>query len=229
LSWSELAQLDASPLWRLLNTAGVSMSSRHVQVCQPSDLLAFYDHFTHRCEDIRLQSSKAEIKQRSINLAVSHRGIVALEAIDPVTTQRCMQAAIPMRGRMIHKSDGDLDGQLYDRDGQVRIKFSSVSFLITSGALYYRQCINSISRTLLNEELLTRAADLPNIRIYFKRKAISADFDEKLITFRDLDTNTEFSAPFDFCVGADGSYSIIRRQMMRVVRLEFFLSLLPAK
>lgn len=28
---------------------------------------------------------------------------------------------------------------------------------------------------------------------------------------------------FDFCIGADGSYSVIRRQMMRVVRWVFFL------
>jgi hypothetical protein len=110
------------------------MSSRHAQVCQFSDLLASYDHYSYRCEDIRLLSSKTGIQQRSINLAVSHRGIIALEAIDPVATQRCMQAAIPMCGRMIHNLDGDLDSQLYDRDGQVRIKFSSVSFLISHTA-----------------------------------------------------------------------------------------------
>jgi len=72
-------------------------------------------------EDIRLLSSKMETQQRSINLAVSHRGIVALEAIDPAATQRLMQSAIPMRGRMVHKSNGDLDSQLYDRDGQVSV------------------------------------------------------------------------------------------------------------
>lgn len=68
-------------------------------------------------------SSKLATEQRSINLAVSHRGIVALEAIDPAATRRFMQAAVPMRGRMIHKSNGDLDSQLYDKDGHVRICF----------------------------------------------------------------------------------------------------------
>ena len=64
---------------------------------------------------------------------------------------------------------------------------------------------------------------MPNIQIYFKHKVISADFDEKLITLRELDSNSEFSVTFDFCIGADGSYSIIRQQMMRVVRRVIFI------
>jgi kynurenine 3-monooxygenase len=78
--------------------------------------------------DIRLPSSKAAAQQRSINLAISHRGIAALEAIDAAATQRFMQAAIPMRGRMIHSLKGDLDSQLYDRDGQVSASFSGDIF-----------------------------------------------------------------------------------------------------
>ena len=71
---------------------------------------------------MRLASSKAATVQRSINLAISHRGIAALEAIDPAAAQRFLQDAIPMHGRMIHKLSGELDSQLYDRDGQVREK-----------------------------------------------------------------------------------------------------------
>jgi hypothetical protein len=71
--------------------------------------------------DMRLPSSKAAAQQRSINLAISHRGIAALEAIDPAATRRFLQTVIPMRGRMIHHLKGQLDSQLYDRDGQVRI------------------------------------------------------------------------------------------------------------
>ena len=71
---------------------------------------------------MRLASSKAATVQRSINLAISHRGIAALEAIDPAAAQRFLQDAIPMHGRMIHKLSGELDSQFYDRDGQVREK-----------------------------------------------------------------------------------------------------------
>ena len=68
---------------------------------------------------MRLPSSKAATQQRSINLAISHRGIAALGAVEPVLATRFLQSAIPMRGRMIHKQSGELDSQLYDRDGQV--------------------------------------------------------------------------------------------------------------
>lgn len=71
--------------------------------------------------DIRLPSSKATLQRRSINLAISHRGIAALESIEPATAQRFLESAIPMRGRMIHKLSGELDSQPYDRDGQVRM------------------------------------------------------------------------------------------------------------
>lgn len=62
----------------------------------------------------------AATQKRSINLAISHRGIAALESIEPAAAKRFLESAIPMRGRMIHKLSGELDSQLYDRDGQVR-------------------------------------------------------------------------------------------------------------
>ena len=74
--------------------------------------------------DMRLQSSREAAQQRSINLAISSRGIAAMRAIDPAAASRFLDSVIPMRGRMIHTSDGNLDSQLYDRDGQVRTVFS---------------------------------------------------------------------------------------------------------
>ncbi|GAW08397.1 kynurenine 3-monooxygenase [Lentinula edodes] len=79
--------------------------------------------------DPRLSSARAASQQRSINLAISHRGISAIQAIDGSMAQRFMQTAIPMKGRMIHQLDGKWNSQLYDRDGQ---------------------CINSIDRALLS-------------------------------------------------------------------------------
>ena len=70
--------------------------------------------------DMRLASYKATAQQRSINLAISHRGIAALEAVEPALATQFLQSAIPMRGRMIHKQTEELDSQSYDRDGQVR-------------------------------------------------------------------------------------------------------------
>jgi 2-polyprenyl-6-methoxyphenol hydroxylase-like FAD-dependent oxidoreductase len=35
---------------------------------------------------------------------------------------------------------------------------------------------------------------------------------------RNTNENKEVKVQFDFCVGADGSYSVVRRQLMRVIR-----------
>ncbi|KAG1756543.1 uncharacterized protein EDB91DRAFT_1093247 [Suillus paluster] len=156
--------------------------------------------------DLRLSSSKAAAQQRSINLAISSRGIAALRAVDASAAERFLQTVIPMRGRMIHDRHGNLQSQLYDRNGQ---------------------CINSIDRALLNEELLEEASALPNIRLTFKRKVISADFDQRVLVLRDADSGTDVRVNFDLCIGADGSYSTIRRQLMRVVRMNFQQEYIP--
>ncbi|KAI0065451.1 FAD/NAD(P)-binding domain-containing protein, partial [Artomyces pyxidatus] len=150
--------------------------------------------------DMRLPASKAAAQQRSINLAISSRGIAALQAIDPAVTARFMDTVIPMRGRMIHDLHGNLDSQLYDRDGQ---------------------CINSIDRALLNEGLLGEALSVPNIRVFFRHKIVSVDFDRRVLVVRDVDAAKDVQVDFDLCIGADGSYSVIRRQLMRVVRMDF--------
>ena len=68
---------------------------------------------------MRLPSSKAAAQQRSINLAISARGLAAIQTIDPAAAERFLSTVIPMRGRMIHDAQGRLQSQPYDRDGQV--------------------------------------------------------------------------------------------------------------
>ncbi|KAI0040485.1 FAD/NAD(P)-binding domain-containing protein [Auriscalpium vulgare] len=156
--------------------------------------------------DMRLPASKAAAQQRSINLAISSRGIAALQAVDPAATARFMETVIPMRGRMIHDLHGHLDSQLYDRDGQ---------------------CINSIDRALLNEGLLAEALAVPNVRVFFKHKMLSVDFDQRIMTMHDVGADTDVPIQFDLCVGADGSYSVVRRQLMRAVRMDYSQAYLP--
>ncbi|KAJ7109285.1 FAD/NAD-P-binding domain-containing protein [Mycena epipterygia] len=150
--------------------------------------------------DLRAPSSKSTAQLRSINLAISHRGLAAIQVIDPLAAQRFLQTVIPMKGRMIHHPNGSLDSQLYDRDGQ---------------------CINSIDRALLNESLLDEASSSPNIRLFFQNKVQFVDFDKKSMTVLDIPSGATRLVDFDFCIGADGSYSVIRRQMMKVVRMDF--------
>lgn len=70
--------------------------------------------------DPRLPSSRAVAAQRSINLAISSRGLAAIHAIDPGIVGRFLNSALPMRGRMIHLLGGGLHSQPYDIHGQVR-------------------------------------------------------------------------------------------------------------
>jgi kynurenine 3-monooxygenase len=71
---------------------------------------------------MRLPESKKQLVQRSINLAISSRGITALHAINPNIAKKFLASAIPMRGRMIHTLKGQAESQLYDLHGQVRSK-----------------------------------------------------------------------------------------------------------
>ena len=120
---------------------------------------------------------------------------------------------------MIHLENGKQSSQLYDRDGQVWSQIGLHKIWLTRK--YDLQCINSIDRALLNEGLLEEVLARPEITVYFEHKCIAADFDSKVLTFCSVSpTNGEADVKvnFDFCIGADGSYSVVRRQLMRYVR-----------
>src|SRR4051812_28252638 len=92
---------------------------------------------------------------RSINLALSTRGIHALEQLG--IANDVMQHAIPMRGRMIHDKSGNLHFAAYDRDPN---KF-----------------INSIGRGALNSATITAAQRYPNVRVHFNHRCTGVDID----------------------------------------------------
>ena len=71
---------------------------------------------------------------------------------------------------------------------------------------------------MLNEGLLESALSHPDIEVFFEHKLSVGDFDAGTLTFKNVATDSDVDVRFDFCVGADGSYSNVRRQMMRVVR-----------
>lgn len=96
--------------------------------------------------DPRLPSSRAVAAQRSINLAISSRGLAAIHAVDPDIVGRFLNSALPMRGRMIHLLGGGQHSQLYDIiHGQVR---QSVSFGAHGAAVLTRQNSASILSTV---------------------------------------------------------------------------------
>ena len=89
---------------------------------------------------------------RSINLALSVRGEHALKEVG--LHKEVMRQAIPMPGRMIHSSDGDLTFLPYGKDKS--------------------EYINSVSRAGLNKTLMS-AAEESGVEIIFNKKCAAID------------------------------------------------------
>ena len=80
--------------------------------------------------DPRRRSAQA-LESKSINLAISERGLNSLKVVDPVLLEEVMKETVPMTGRCIHPGKNDFRGkgggesQPYDIYG--RVWFSSIS------------------------------------------------------------------------------------------------------
>ncbi len=135
---------------------------------------------------------------RSINLAISTRGIHALEKIG--IAEEALQHAIPMRGRMIHDRSGELHFSPYDVDP--------------------KKCINSIGRAALNTTVIEAAQRYPNVRVRFNHKCTGVDIDSALAH---LETeNGAVTARGDAVIGVDGAFSAVRNSMqIEIVKFEY--------
>ena len=128
---------------------------------------------------------------RSINLAISTRGIHALEQIG--IANEALRHAIPMRGRMIHDKSGTLHFAPYDVDP--------------------KKCINSIGRASLNTAVIEAAQRYPNVRVYFNHKCTEVDLAEPICH---LETDTgKLTVRADAVIGVDGAFSAVRASMQR--------------
>ncbi|MEV4543795.1 FAD-dependent oxidoreductase [Micromonospora echinaurantiaca] len=127
---------------------------------------------------------------RSINLALSERGLDALRRIG--LAEQVMADALPMRGRMIHPVDGEPQFQSYSAAGTL--------------------AINSISRGALNNALLDAAAALPGVRIAFDHRLVGLDPATGEMTFETPTGKTTAGAPV--VLGADGAGSAVRGQLL---------------
>src|ERR1700736_4261381 len=126
---------------------------------------------------------------RSINLALSTRGIHALEQIG--IADEVLKHAIPMRGRMIHEKSGGLHFAPYDVDPN--------------------KCINSIGRAALNTTVIEAALRYPNVRVHFNHRCAGVDLDAPLAHITDTVTNTTTAVRADAVIGVDGAFSAVRK------------------
>src|SRR6476659_4548876 len=142
---------------------------------------------------------------RSINLALSTRGIHALAQIG--IADEVLRHAIPMRGRMIHDRSGNLHFSPYDRDPN---KF-----------------INSIGRAALNTTVIEAAQRYPSVRVHFNHRCSDVDLDsataklvssgaERAMSAADSDHQT-IRARGDAIIGVDGAFSAVRQSMQKKI------------
>jgi len=126
---------------------------------------------------------------RSINLALSTRGIHALRQVG--IDVAVLNDAIRMPGRMIHDREGRLDFLPYGREGEA---------------------INSVSRAGLNI-LLLNAAEAEGVTIHFDSRCSDVDLETRTMTLVDDRTGESRTVRVERLIAADGANSALRNAM----------------
>ncbi|MEO7037224.1 MAG: NAD(P)/FAD-dependent oxidoreductase [Polyangiaceae bacterium] len=139
----------------------------------------------------RRQAPQQEDSSRSINLALSARGIRTLDELG--ITREAMQSAVPMYGRRLHLPDGTEEFESYD--------------LVGNNAIY------SIRRSRL-WKLLSDAAQASGVVIRYDASCVDVDAESRTVTLSDYDGRRSDLA-FDALLGCDGAHSAVRRALGR--------------
>jgi len=134
--------------------------------------------------------------KRSINLALSERGMIALKEVGALDT--VMQHAVRMPCRVIHSINRPDVKQAY---GQAN------------------EAIWSVGRKLINRTLLQMAERDVNVQLFFDYSYVSCS-DEGICTF-ESSSGRVVTDSFDLVIGADGAYSSVRDSMLRKGRINF--------
>jgi kynurenine 3-monooxygenase len=135
---------------------------------------------------------------RSINLALSTRGIYALR--EAGLWGEIKNILIPMRGRMMHSVTGELTFMPYGKDET--------------------EFINSVSRAELNISLMG-AAEKAGVTIQFNERCTGFDLRSGAIHLRNEDTGVESVVDSRIVIGTDGATSAVRTEMHKLPRFNF--------
>jgi kynurenine 3-monooxygenase len=160
-------------------------------------LLSIY--LSKRGHKVRIYERRPDMRKermsagRSINLALSDRGLLALEKVG--LADEVKKIAIPMHGRSIHNMDGSTGFQPYGKEGQY---------------------INSVSRGTLNMKLMD-LAEQQGVQIIFNQKCVEVDWKKHTVGFEspsrvESGANSKETIDFELLFGADGAFSAARLQ-----------------
>lgn len=141
---------------------------------------------------------------RSINLALSARGIFALKEVG--LYDEIMKIAIPMKGRMIHPVEGATVFQRYGKDDS--------------------EVINAVSRGELNMRLMDLAEAHKGVNLFFNQRCTGMDLTTGDALLVDEQTGVTSRVSGQTMIGTDGSASAIRLDMQRHGRFNYSQSFL---
>jgi kynurenine 3-monooxygenase len=128
---------------------------------------------------------------RSINLALAARGLRGLERAGVL--DRVMPLTIPMRGRMVHERDGNVELQMYGTRPE--------------------EVIYSIARSTFNRLLVEVADEYENVDLRFSQNALGLAEGSTRIELRDESTSRVYAADPVPTIATDGAGSPIRRAL----------------
>lgn len=149
--------------------------------------------------DVQVFESRTDMRKtdisagRSINLALSHRGIQALRMAG--VDQEILSHAIQMKGRMIH----DLEGQLKFQDYSSRPG----------------EYINSISRRSLNVILMDAIEKIKPNALHFKTRLLRFEQDCQRAVFEN-ESGHRIDFEGGIVIGTDGAASVARKTMLEL-------------
>ena len=152
-------------------------------------------------QDLRLSNIESG---RSINLALSCRGITALKKAG--LYEEAKPILVPMRARAIHESDGAIHYQSFGRNRD--------------------EYINAVMRSDLNELILNEIEQFENIDICFNSDLQEIDFTNRVLVLKQPNGQT-LTTPFKHLIGADGANSKVREEMSRHQLLNYRRDYLP--
>ncbi|MGI9015000.1 MAG: FAD-dependent oxidoreductase [Phycisphaerales bacterium] len=127
---------------------------------------------------------------RSINLALSTRGLTALAGVGLDDVVRA--EAVAMKGRLMHARDGSLAFQYYSRKTN--------------------ESLLSVSRSQLNLTLLNAAAAHEDVELVFQTACVSLDVENNTVSLEG-NSGAITHATADLIIGADGAYSAVRQSL----------------
>jgi len=153
-------------------------------------------------EDIR---NMEHVPGRSINLAMSVRGLGALEKAG--LEEHVRGYGIPMHARMIHNPDGTTKPIPYGKENQ---------------------CIYSVGRRYVNEILLNEGSKHDNITFHFNHKLLKANLDAAELVFeKQGEIKPTVTVKSDLVIGCDGAFSAVRKEMMKRPRFNYSQTYIP--